>query len=109
MLATKGSRFPLDEILVCIRWYAAYPPTKIQIALPDPEKRDAQHPLTEQQWLRILRGMPDGIVNLLSRGRSNPSEDDQCVHAYSIVARAATFQAASACLRNSRLTLASRL
>ena len=25
MLATKGMRFPLDVILVCIRWYAAYP------------------------------------------------------------------------------------
>lgn len=23
MLATKGMRFPLDVILVCIRWYAA--------------------------------------------------------------------------------------
>lgn len=25
MLATKGMRFPLDIILLCIRWYAAYP------------------------------------------------------------------------------------
>ena len=25
MLATKGMRFPLDVVLVCIRWYAAYP------------------------------------------------------------------------------------
>ena len=25
MLATKGVRFPVDVILVCIRWYAAYP------------------------------------------------------------------------------------
>lgn len=25
MLATKGIRFPIDVILVCIRWYAAYP------------------------------------------------------------------------------------
>ena len=25
MLATKGMRFPNDVILVCIRWYAAYP------------------------------------------------------------------------------------
>lgn len=25
MLATKGMRFPVDVILVCIRWYAAYP------------------------------------------------------------------------------------
>ena len=25
MLATKGMRFPIDSILVCIRWYAAYP------------------------------------------------------------------------------------
>ena len=25
MLATKGMRFPIDNILVCIRWYAAYP------------------------------------------------------------------------------------
>ena len=25
MLATKGVRFPIDVILVCIRWYAAYP------------------------------------------------------------------------------------
>jgi putative transposase len=25
MLATKGRRFPIDIILVCIRWYAAYP------------------------------------------------------------------------------------
>ena len=25
MLAPKGMRFPLDVILVCIRWYAAYP------------------------------------------------------------------------------------
>ena len=25
MLATKGMRFPIDAILVCIRWYAAYP------------------------------------------------------------------------------------
>ena len=25
MLATKGLRFPLDIVLVCIRWYAAYP------------------------------------------------------------------------------------
>jgi len=25
MLATKGMRFPIDTILVCIRWYAAYP------------------------------------------------------------------------------------
>ena len=25
MLATKGMRFPIDLILVCIRWYAAYP------------------------------------------------------------------------------------
>ena len=25
MLATKGMRFPIDIILVCIRWYAAYP------------------------------------------------------------------------------------
>jgi len=25
MLNTKGMRFPLDVILVCIRWYAAYP------------------------------------------------------------------------------------
>ncbi|HAL38343.1 MAG TPA: hypothetical protein DCP03_09595 [Polaromonas sp.] len=24
MLATKGMRFPIDVILVCIRWYAAY-------------------------------------------------------------------------------------
>ena len=25
MLNTKGVRFPIDVILVCIRWYAAYP------------------------------------------------------------------------------------
>ena len=25
MLATKGMRFPIDVIMVCIRWYAAYP------------------------------------------------------------------------------------
>jgi transposase-like protein len=25
MLNTKGMRFPIDEIFVCIRWYAAYP------------------------------------------------------------------------------------
>ncbi len=25
MLATTGMRFPIDVILVCIRWYAAYP------------------------------------------------------------------------------------
>ena len=25
MLVTKGMRFPIDVILVCIRWYAAYP------------------------------------------------------------------------------------
>ena len=25
MLATKGMRFPIDLILICIRWYAAYP------------------------------------------------------------------------------------
>ncbi|MDO8767628.1 MAG: IS6 family transposase [Burkholderiaceae bacterium] len=25
MLVTKGPRFPIDVILVCIRWYAAYP------------------------------------------------------------------------------------
>jgi transposase-like protein len=25
MLNTKGMRFPVDVILVCIRWYAAYP------------------------------------------------------------------------------------
>jgi putative transposase len=25
MLATKGMRFPIDIILVCIRWYSAYP------------------------------------------------------------------------------------
>ena len=25
MLTTKGMRFPIDIILVCIRWYAAYP------------------------------------------------------------------------------------
>ncbi len=25
MLATKGMRFPIDIILLCIRWYAAYP------------------------------------------------------------------------------------
>ena len=25
MLATKGMRFPIELILVCIRWYAAYP------------------------------------------------------------------------------------
>ena len=25
MLATQGMRFPIDIILVCIRWYAAYP------------------------------------------------------------------------------------
>ena len=25
MLATKGMRFPIDVILACIRWYAAYP------------------------------------------------------------------------------------
>jgi transposase-like protein len=24
MLAAKGMRFPIDIILVCIRWYAAY-------------------------------------------------------------------------------------
>ena len=25
MLAAKGMRFPIDIILVCIRWYVAYP------------------------------------------------------------------------------------
>nr|WP_255542203.1 hypothetical protein [Glaciimonas sp. PAMC28666] len=25
MLNTKGTRFPIEVILVCIRWYAAYP------------------------------------------------------------------------------------
>ena len=25
MLATKGMRFPIDIILMCIRWYSAYP------------------------------------------------------------------------------------
>lgn len=25
MLAAKGMRFPIDVILVCIRWYSAYP------------------------------------------------------------------------------------
>jgi len=25
MLSFKGMRFPIDVILVCIRWYAAYP------------------------------------------------------------------------------------
>ena len=25
MLNLKGMRFPIDVILVCIRWYAAYP------------------------------------------------------------------------------------
>ncbi len=46
MLATKGSRFPLDEILVCIRWYAAYPPTcdpshRLLQALLQTNKNDA--------------------------------------------------------------------
>jgi putative transposase len=25
MLTPKGMRFPIDVVLVCIRWYAAYP------------------------------------------------------------------------------------
>ena len=25
MLVVKGMRFPIEVILVCIRWYAAYP------------------------------------------------------------------------------------
>ena len=25
MLSSKGARFPIDEILGCIRWHAAYP------------------------------------------------------------------------------------
>ena len=25
MLSLKGMRFPIDVILVCIRWYVAYP------------------------------------------------------------------------------------
>ena len=25
MLAAKGMRFPIDVVLVCIRWHAAYP------------------------------------------------------------------------------------
>ncbi|MDB5909638.1 MAG: family transposase [Massilia sp.] len=25
MLNTKGLRFPIDVVLVCIRWYVAYP------------------------------------------------------------------------------------
>ena len=39
MLAAKGIRFPIDVILVCIRWYAAYP-LSYRHAIPD--KEDAQ-------------------------------------------------------------------
>ena len=31
MLAAKGMRFPIDVILVCIRWYAAYPAKLAQV------------------------------------------------------------------------------
>lgn len=35
MLAVKGMRFPVEVILVCIRWYAAYP-----LSLPVPGRND---------------------------------------------------------------------
>ena len=31
MLSFKGIRFPIDVILVCIRWYVAYPLSYLRI------------------------------------------------------------------------------
>ena len=42
MLATKGMRFPIDIILVCIRWYVVYPLSyrHLEEILPIPNKND---------------------------------------------------------------------
>jgi transposase-like protein len=54
MLNTRGLRFPIDVVLVCIRWYAAYPLSYRH--LEEMQLRAARHVLGTGAWTFGNRG-----------------------------------------------------
>jgi hypothetical protein len=62
MLNTKGMRFPIDVILVCIRWYAAYTANG-SILLPN--DRSVFSSATLNQHYYALRGVADFALGCL--------------------------------------------
>ena len=55
MLATKGMRFPIDIILVCIRWYSAYPLSYRHLEEMMPERGVFVDPSSINRWaIRLL-------------------------------------------------------
>jgi transposase-like protein len=66
MLSFKGMRFPTDVILVCIRWYAAYPLSYRHI-----EEMMAERGVSVDHST-ITRAFADGHVSRTSHRRFSP-------------------------------------
>jgi len=63
MLSFKGMRFPVDVILVCIRWYAAYPLSYRHIEEMMEERGVSVDHSTINRW--VIRFLP--LIEKLSR------------------------------------------
>ena len=63
MLSFKGMRFPIDVILVCIRWYAAYPLSYRHIEEMMEERGVSVDHSTINRW--AIRFLP--LIEKLSR------------------------------------------
>jgi putative transposase len=65
MLNTKGLRFPIDVVLVCIRWYAAYPLSYRHLEEMMAERSVSVDHSSINRWaIRFLpRGCPKECVN----------------------------------------------
>jgi hypothetical protein len=70
MLNFKGVRFPIDLILVCIRWYAAYPLSYRQLEEIMQERGVSVDHSSINRWtIRFLPLIEKGSVALLSPAR----------------------------------------
>jgi transposase-like protein len=72
MLNTKGMRFPIDVILVCIRWYAAYPLSYRHIEEMMQEHGVAVDHSSINRWaVRFLPLLGDAMYAVLCGARHN--------------------------------------
>jgi transposase-like protein len=68
MVNFKGMRFPIDVILVCIRWYAAYPPSYRHLEEMMEERGISVDHSTINRW--AIRFLP--LIEKMARNHKRP-------------------------------------
>ncbi|GAA0432619.1 hypothetical protein GCM10009094_41490 [Massilia aurea] len=68
MLNFKGMRFPIDVILVCVRWYAAYPLSYPHLEQMMEERGVSVHHSSINRW--AIRFLP--LIEKMARKHKRP-------------------------------------